>query len=87
MIRLGTFMAARSFSVFSKPVESMSNVRDATQNHTRTEKMRNRVIPSVVIAKFMLPRLVAHIGVPAVMKSTGMEMTAANMGIKVVLAK
>src|SRR4030042_6526659 len=87
MIRVGTLIVASSFRVLSNPVESISSVREATQNHTRTEKIANFVMPSAVITTFKPLTLAAQTGVPAVRNRTGIEITAAKTGINAVLEK
>ena len=85
IIRVGTLSVESSFRVFSNPVERIRSVRDATQNHIRTVKTANFITPSIVTDRLMPPRLVAQTGDPAVRNSTGMEITAANIGIRAVL--
>ena len=87
IIREGTWRVARSFRVLSKPVESIKRLRDATQNQMRIVNIRNRIIPSAVIAKVMLPMFVVHRGFPVVKKSVGKEIRAINRGISVVRVK
>lgn len=71
----------------SKPVESISNVSDATQNHTLRVKTRNRIIPSEVNVKVVKPMLAEAMGEPEVRNSIGIEITAAKTGISAVREK
>ena len=87
MINVGILSVARSFRVLSKPVESINKLSVATQNHMRVVNIRNFVIPSMVIVRFMLPIVVIQIGVPVVRNSVGMEIKAIIMGISVVRVK
>jgi len=84
---LGTLIVERRFNILSKPVDSISSVSDATQNHTLTVKTRNRSIPSEVTVRVVMPMLAEARGEPEVKKSIGREITAAKTGIRVVREK
>ena len=60
----GTLTVDRSFSILSKPVDSISNVRDATQNQTRIIKTRKRVKPSELIVREVIPAFAEKMGEP-----------------------
>ena len=87
IINGGTFNAAKSFSVLSKPVESIKRLRVATQNHIRVVNTRNLITPSKVIVKVILPMFVLHMGFPLVKNMAGMDIKAINSGISVVRVK
>jgi hypothetical protein len=71
----------------SKPVDNISNVSDATQNHTLIVKTRNRAIPSEVKVRVVRPMLADTTEEPEVRNSIGREITAAKTGISAVREK
>ena len=83
----GILSEARSFSSFSKPMETTSVIKDATQNQTRMVNTKNLVIPVEVMAKVKSLKLAAATVCPGVMKSMGMEINAAKAGIQRVLER
>jgi hypothetical protein len=80
-------MVDRSFSILSKPVDSISKVRDATQNHTLTVNTRKLVNPSAVIVRFAMPMFAVQIALPDVKNNMGREITAAKTGKRAVREK
>jgi hypothetical protein len=80
-------MAERSANILSKPVDKISDIKDATQNHTRTVKTAAFVRPSAVIVMCRPPRLAAQTRVPAAKKMGGIESSAAKAVTKAVLTK
>ena len=80
----GILRGTSSFNIASKPVESVNNIREATQNQTRTEKTRKLVNPSNVTINMNKPELALKTVVPGVRNRDGTEMTAAKSGIKIV---
>jgi hypothetical protein len=80
-------MVDRSFSILSKPVDSISKVRDATQNQTLTQNTRKLVNPSAVIVRFAMPMFVVQIALPDVKNNMGREITAAKTGKRAVREK
>jgi hypothetical protein len=82
----GTLIEANSFNIASKPVESVNSVKEATQNQTRRENVRNLVKPSSVIVNVNTPKSALKTGLPCVMNKIGTEITAAKSGMKRVLA-
>ena len=83
----GTFRVARSLRVLSKPVDSTSITKEATQNHTRTVKMAELVKPSVVMAIVKPLMLAAQTDVPEVVKISGNAINAENKVIMAVRSK
>jgi hypothetical protein len=82
----GTLIEAKRCNIASKPVESVKSVKEATQNQTRRENIKNFVNPSSVIVNVNKPKSALKTGLPYVRNKIGNEITAAKSGIKRVLA-
>jgi hypothetical protein len=65
----------------------MRRLRDATQNHTRTTKIRNWVNPSEVMVRVVMPMFADATGEPLVKKSGGIAIMSAKSGMRVVREK
>jgi hypothetical protein len=83
----GTRIAESISSILSNPVDNISNVSDATQNHTLVVKTRNRTMPSIVIVRVVIPIFADNKDEPEVINSIGMEITAENNGMSDVREK
>jgi hypothetical protein len=82
-----TFRDEKSLNSLSKPVDKTSVIREATQNQTRTVKIRKRVNPSAVIVRFAMPMCAVQIELPDVKNKMGRDITAAKRGIRAVREK